>query len=175
MNTEDRGSLNTVSGASVALYVIVTIAAVFFLSLGTVIVVEKPGQWQLLAVSAAVTAVLYVCLRVMRLEVAADGITYRSIFGTQFAGFSEIERAYYKADTYDPQKPVSRVRLFLQTRAGNTARLNLRVFPIEAAAICLLALEDHDIEVEKSSFLAARRFDDQIGRHIAEMQGIRNR
>ena len=79
--------------AGAHLFAVVGVFTALFAALGVLLAVQK-GNWTFLVVVVVVTAVLFLLLQVLRLEVAPTGFRYRNLSGSRDVAFGDIGRAY---------------------------------------------------------------------------------
>ncbi len=143
------------------LLVVVGIFASLLAALGVFIALKK-GDWTFLGIIIAVAAVLFLyLLQVPRLEVGPAGFKYRNLSGSREVAFADIGRAYFEVvrAQYAPQG----VAVFwVERRDGGLVKVNLRTFPVEAAAVLFTALESHGIQIEVPDAWATRRMAEQV-------------
>ena len=142
------------------LLVVVGIFASLLAALGVFIALKK-GDWTFLGVVVGVAAVLFLLLQVPRLEVGPAGFKYRNLSGSREVAFADIIRAYFVVvrAQYAPQG----VAVFwVERRDGGRVKVNLRTFPVEAAAVLFTALESHGIQIEVPDAWATRRMAEQV-------------
>jgi len=142
------------------LLIIVGAFASFFAALGIVIGVRR-GDWTFLALVAGVAAALFLLLHVLRLEVRPDGFKYRNLSGSRQLLFRDVRRAYIEVVRADVAPQGAGV-FWVERRDGRRVKVNLRTFPIQAAASLFTALESHGIPIEVPDLWAARRLADQV-------------
>ena len=146
---------------------VVGIFMALFAALALVIAV-KQGDWTTLAVVASVAAGLFLLLQVLRLEVGPDGFKYRNLSGSREVAFADVGRAYVDVVRADIA-PQGVARFWVERVDGRRVKVNLRTFPIEAAAVLFTALEAHGIDIEVPDGWAARRMVEQIRAAQAKM------
>ena len=149
-----------VYGVGIHLLVVVGIFASALAALGVFIALKK-GDWTFLGVVVAVAAVVFLLLQVPRLEVGPAGFKYRNLSGSREVAFADIGRAYFEVvrAQYAPQG----VAVFwVERRDGGRVKVNLRTFPVEAAAVLFTALESPGIQIEVPDAWATRRMAEQV-------------
>ncbi len=149
-----------VYGVGIHLLVVVGILASVLAAFGVLIGLKK-GDWTSLGVVVAVAAVLFLLLQVPRLEVGPAGLKYRNLSGSREVAFADIGRAYLAVvrTQYAPQG----VAVFwIERRDGGRVKVNLRTFPVEAAAVLFTALESHGLQIEVPEAWATRRMAEQV-------------
>jgi hypothetical protein len=140
------------------LYAVIGVFVSLFSALGALIVVKR-GDWTFLAV--VVAAALFLLLQVLRLQVGFDGFKYRNLSGSREVAFAEVGRAYMDV-VRSQHSPQGVARFWIERRDGRRVKVNLRTFPVQAAASLFTALEAHDIQIEVPDEWAARRMVEQI-------------
>jgi len=143
--------------------------ASLFAALGIAIAVKK-GDWMFLMVDIGVVAVLFLLLQVLRLEVRSDGFKYRNLSGSREVLFAEVSRAYIEV-VRASRAPQGVGVFWVERRDRGRVKVNLRTFPIQAAAALFTALEMHGIQIEVPDEWAARRIADQVRAEQAKMRG----
>jgi hypothetical protein len=146
--------------AGIQLFAVVGVLASLLAALGVFIVVKK-GDWTFLAVVVGVTAVLFLLLRVLRLEVGPAGFKYRNLSGSREVGFADVGRAYFEV-VRAGNAPQGVAAFWVERRDGERVKVNLRTFPVEAAAVLFTALEAHGIQVEVPDAWATRQMAEQV-------------
>ena len=139
---------------------VVGVFASFFAALGVLGAVKK-GDWTFLAVVVGGFGVLFLLLQVLRLEVGPDGFKYRNLSGSREVAFAQVARAYITV-VRAGKAPQGAAVFWVERRDGRRVKVNLRTFPIRAAAALFTALESHGIPIEVSDEWAARRMADQV-------------
>jgi hypothetical protein len=145
---------------SVGVLIIAGIFASVFLALGIIIAITR-GDWTVLAVIGAATAIFYALLHYLRLEVRPGGFTYRNLSMNRSIEFAEVEKAYFETMVADVA-PQGVATFWVQLRRGRPIKINLRTFPLRAAASLLTALELQGIPIEVPESWAAQRMARQI-------------
>jgi hypothetical protein len=153
--------------AGLHLFVIVGIFAAFFIALGVVIAVKR-SDGTFLAVAGGGTAVLFLLLCWLRLEIRPDGFTYRNLSMNRAVAFADVERAYFETLTADVA-PQGVATFWVGLRDGKAIKVNLRTFPIRAAALLFTALERHGIPIDVPNTWAAQRMARQIREEQARL------
>lgn len=142
----------------------------FFLLLGVVATYENRGSWPVLAIAGGVTVLMLASLAYARLAVSADGIRHRSLRGTRTFQFTEIKRAYVET-AVNRSAPQGVATFWIQPKSGKPLNISLRIFPIEAVAALLAALEQHGVPLEVPDSWVAHR----MAREIRGLGGPRPR
>jgi hypothetical protein len=142
------------------LYVVIGFFASIFIVGGFVIGFRR-GDWSFLAQMAGATAVLFLLLRVLRLEIRTDGFKYRNLTGSRKVEFADVSRAYLNVVRAEAV-PQGVAVFWVERKDGSKVKINLRTFPVEAAAILVTALESHGIHVEVPDASAAQQFEKQV-------------
>src|SRR5712692_2856545 len=137
-----------VYGVGIHLLVVVGILASALAALGVFIALKK-GDWTFLGVVVAVAAVVFLLLQVPRLEVGPAGFKYRNLTGSWEVAF------------------------WVERRDGGRVKVNLRTFPVEAAAVLFTALESHGIQIEVPDAWATRRMAEQVRAAQAKLRRLR--
>jgi hypothetical protein len=139
--------------------VAIGIFAGLFATLG-IIIGLKQSDWTFLEVVVGSALALFLLLQVLRLEIGPDGFRYRNLSGTRVVDFTEVSRAYIDVirSEYAPQGVA---RFWVERRDRGRIKINLRTFPVQAAADLFTALEMHGIHIEVPDEWAARRMVDQ--------------
>ena len=153
----------------VHLLVVVGVFASFFVALGIAMVVKRE-DWTPLMLVVGATVVLILLLRVLRLEVRSDGFKYRNLSGSREVLFAAVVRAYIEV-VRAGSAPQGAGVFWVERRDGGRVKVNLRTFPIQAAAILFTGLESHGIQIEVPDEWAARRLVDQVRAEQAKMRG----
>lgn len=151
------------------LYIVIGILSILFVGLGVAIGVSR-GNWTFLAVAAAAATVLFLLLQVLRLEVGPAGFKYRNLSGSREVAYADVSRAYFEVVRAEGA-PRPAVAFWVDRRVGGRVKVNLRTFPIRAAAALFTALETHGISVEVPDEPEAHRVNDQIKAARAEQPG----
>ena len=156
-------------GAGGNLYAVVGVFAALFAALGIAVVVTR-GEWTVLAIAIGVAAMCYLLLQVLRLEIGPSGFRYRNLSGSREVPFSDVSRAYFEVVRAEGSpRPVA--AFWVDRRAGERVKVNLRTFPVRAAAVLFSALEAHGVTIEVPDEPAARRVADQVRAAQAKMPG----
>jgi hypothetical protein len=157
---EESSTSPLIFRAGVHLYAVIGVFVLLFAALGAFIVVKR-GDWTYLAVVVGAAAVLFLLLQLLRLEVGSDGFKYRNLSGSREIAFTEVRRAYIDVvrSEYAPQ---GAARFWIERRDGGRVKVNLRTFPVRAAAILFTALEAHATQIEVPEEWAARRMVQQV-------------
>jgi hypothetical protein len=142
------------------LCVVVGLAAALFIGLG-VSVWLKNGDRAILGIAVGVFGALAVVLATLRLDVTRDGCTARSLFGATTVRFADLARAYFEVTRHE-SAPQGAASFWVQPRSGAAHKVNLRVYPIEAAALLFRALDAHGVAIDVPDAWAARRMNDQV-------------
>ncbi len=119
------------------------------------------GRWTPFAVLAALTALWYLLLAYLRLEIRLDGFSYRNLSGNLFVPFADVEKGYFQT-VHGGYAPQGVAFFWVQPRGGKPFKVNLRTFPIRAAAVLFAALDRHGIPIDVPDTWSARRMADQI-------------
>jgi hypothetical protein len=146
--------------ASIHLLIILGIFALIFLAFGIVIGVNN-GNWTVTVVIVLVFAVLHLLLQVLRLEISATGFRYRNLRGSHEIMFKNVARAYIEV-IRAKNVPQGAAVFWVEPQNGRKLKINLRTFPIQAAADLFTALELHGIKVDVPDAWAARRMAEQV-------------
>jgi hypothetical protein len=158
--SEDHSTDKRVYRVGTHLLVVVGVFALFFTTLGILIVVKK-GDWNFLAIIVGGFAVFFLLLQVLRLEIGSDGFKYRNLSGSRTVLFADVRRAYIEVERAN-KAPQGVAVFWVERRDERRVKVNLRTFPMQAAADLFTALETHDIQIEVPDEWAARRTVDQI-------------
>jgi hypothetical protein len=119
------------------------------------------GNWTPFAVLAGVTAVWFLLLAYLRLEIRPDGFSYRNLSVNRALPFAAVERAFFLT-IRSSRTPQGVAAFWVQPRDGKPFKINLRTFPIRAAAVLFAAFDRHGIPVEVPDTWSARRMAAQI-------------
>jgi hypothetical protein len=156
----EQETASRVYRVGIHLLVVVGIFAGLFAALGVFLAVKK-GNWTVLAIVVAFAAVLFLLLQLQRLEIGGTSFKYRNLSGSREVTFADVGRAYFEV-VRAKNAPQGVARFWIERRDGSRVKINLRVFPVEAAAVLFTALESHDVEIEVPDAWAARRAADQV-------------
>lgn len=151
--------------AGTHLYVVVGGFATLFAAV-SIFAAIKQGDWTLPAAVVGGTAVAFGALQVLRLEVGPDGFKYRNLSGSRGVEFAEVSRAYFEIVTANG---VSVAAFWVDRSSGKRVKVNLRTFPIRAAAVLFPALEARGIAIEVPDHRGTRRARDQVRAAQAEL------
>jgi hypothetical protein len=146
--------------ALVRLYVFVTALTLFFLTL-TVLTAIKKGDWWPVVYPPLFASPLYALLMWLRLDVDADGFSYRGPLGTRRVVYTDVTRAYFET-IRSGNAPQGVTHFYVQLRSGENVSIKLRCFPIRAAAWILTALERHQVPIDVPETWSARNMHGQI-------------
>jgi hypothetical protein len=150
-----------VARATAGAYGAAGLFAAFFLLLGGVATYENRGSWPVLAIAGGVTIVMLANLAYLRLAVGPDGIGYRILRTHRKLKFSDIKRAYLETSV-NRFAPHGVVSFWIQPNEGKLLNINLRIFPVEAVAALLAALEQHGVPFEVPATWAGQRMAREI-------------
>ena len=156
-------------GAGGNLYAVVGFFAAIFAALGVAILVTR-GDWTVLVIAVGVFAALALLLQVLRLEVGPAGFRYRNLSGSRQVAFADLTRAYFEV-VHAEQSPRPVAAFWVDRRAGKRVKVNLRTFPVRAAAVLFSALEAHGVAIEVPDEPSARRVADQVRAAQAKLPG----
>ena len=151
------------------LLAVVGFFALLFGALGVSVVVKR-GDWTVLLIALGAAAVLLLLLQVLRLEVGPGGFRYRNLSGSREVAFADVGRAYFEV-VRATNAPQGVAAFWVERRGGGRVKVNLRTFPVRAAATLFTALEAHGIAVEVPDDRAARRMADQVRAEQVKMRG----
>jgi hypothetical protein len=146
--------------AGLHLFILVGLLCALFLGLG-VAVGARRGDWTFLAVVGAGALAVFLLPLALRLEVRPDAFAYRNLSGSRTVPFGEVERAYFETVRADAA-PQGVAAFWVQLRGGKALKVNLRTFPVRAAALLFAALERHGVPIEVPDSGAAKRMYRQI-------------
>jgi hypothetical protein len=155
--------------AGIHLFAVVGVFTSLFAVLGLFIAVKK-GDWTFLAVVVGVAAVLFLLLQVLRLEVGPSGFRYRNLSGSREVAFADVGRAYFEV-VRAKNAPQGVAAFWVERRDGERVKVNLRTFPVEAAAVLFTALEAYGIQIEVPDAWATRRMAEQVRAAQAKLRG----
>lgn len=147
-------------GAGGHLLIVVGLASAFFCGL-FLLVFLKTGQWMPLTLACAGSLVGFLLLRTLRLELSPSWFKYRNLSGAHTVVYSQIADAYFDV-VRRSQAPQGVSRFWIALRQGQHVKVNLRTFPVEAAARLFTAIEAQGVEVRVPDEWAARRVADQV-------------
>lgn len=102
---------------------------------------------------------MFSILAYLRLEIWESEFTYRNLRGTRSVEFGEIEKAGVETVTGEGG---SVAVFWVELRNLGKMKINLRTFPIRAAAQLFIALESHAIPINVPDGWAAQRMAGQI-------------
>ncbi|MCE9530463.1 MAG: hypothetical protein K8T89_04930 [Planctomycetes bacterium] len=142
------------------LLVVVGIFAALFAGLGAFIAVKK-GDWSYFGIIVAAAAFFFILLQVLRLEIGPKGFKYRNLSGSREVAFADVGRAYIEV-LRAKNAPQGAAGFWVEQRDGSRVKVNLRTFPIEAAAVLFTALESHGVQIEVPDLWAARQMAEQV-------------
>ena len=144
----------------VHLLIVLGIAATILVAIGIVILV-KSGEWKFLACVAGGTALAFLLVQILRLEIGPSSFKYRNLSGVREVTFADVGRAYF--EVIETSKAPQGVAVFyVDRRKGGRVKINLRTFSVAAAADLFTALESHGIQIEVPDRWASRRMADEI-------------
>jgi hypothetical protein len=166
---ENTSEQQVVFRAGRHLYVIVGIFASLFIALGVLIVLTK-GDWTFAAVAGGGTLVLFSLLSYLKLEIREDGFTYRNLSTNRSVEFADIETAYVETIRADVA-PQGVAAFWVRLKDEKAMKINLRTFPIRAAALLFTALERQGIPIDVPDTWAAQRMARQIREEQAKLRG----
>jgi hypothetical protein len=146
--------------AGTHLYFIIGIFASLFLALGVLIAI-KTNEWAFLAVVGGGTAVLYALVSYLKLVIRENGFTYRNLSMNRSVEFAEIIKACFET-VHARAAPQGAAAFWVHLGDGTAMKINLRMFPIRAAAVLFSTLERHGISIEVPDTWAAQRMAGQI-------------
>jgi hypothetical protein len=153
----------------VHLFAVVGVFAFLFVVLGVFLVLKK-GDWTFLAVVVGVAVVLFLLLQVPQLEVGRDTFKYRNLSGSREVAFTDVARAHIQV-VRATKAPQGVAAFWVERHDGGRVKVNLRTFPIQAAAALFTELERHDIQIDVPDEWAARRMADQVRAAQAKLRG----
>lgn len=157
---DDARNVTFTYRAGVHLYVLIGIPATILFAIAVAAGV-RTGDWKMAAVVVATVAVWFALLAILKLEIRTDGFRYRNLTGVRSIQFADIEYAYFVTlrSSHTPQGVAS---FWVRSRSGAATKVNLRTFPIRAAAVLFAALDAHQIPIQVPDTWAARRMAKQI-------------
>ena len=121
----------------------------------------NPVEWHAVVGICSVAIVWFVFLRRLRLEIGPDGVRCRGVIFNRTLQFAEISKAYFKTE-YGGYAPQGVSFFWLQPSEGKPMKVNLRYFPIDAAALLFTALERRNIAIEVPNTWSAKRMVAQV-------------
>lgn len=142
-------------------YVIVGVFVGLFAALGILIMIKEPTEGMFFAIDCTVGVVLFAGMSRLRLEIRHDGIHFRNLTSNRFLSYTDIAGAYLKVVT-TRKAPQGVAAFWLRTKDGRRTKINLRSFPIQAAALLFTELERRDIPIDIPDHWTARRMVSQI-------------
>ena len=145
-------------GAGIHLYLVAGGFAAFFVAL-SVFVAVKRGDWTVPAAVVGGAVVLLALPQVLRLEVGPDKFKYRNLSGSREVEFADVRRAYFEVIE---RNGVAAAAFWVDRSSGERVKVNLRTFPVRAAAALFSALDARGVAVEVPDDPAARRVSDQV-------------
>jgi len=145
---------------SISLYIMATVFVVLFLGLA-VFVSFKRNDWTAAAVVLGIAVPLYLLLGYLRFEIDADGFRYRGPLTRRRIEFTDVARGYFET-VRARNSPQGAAFFYVALRNGHEFKVNLRVFPIRAAAWLFTALDLHEVPIDAPETWSARRMNDQI-------------
>lgn len=140
----------------IVLGVFLTVFAGFGVTIGL-----KNGDWTFLAVIVGLASAVFFLVQILRLEIGPAGFQYRNLSGSRDICFTEIRRAYLEI-TRTRHALHGVATFWVEQNDGMRVKVNLRTFPLEAAAVLFTALEAHGIQIEVPDEWAARRMAEQV-------------
>jgi hypothetical protein len=140
-------------------YVLVAIVGTFFTGLGIFVGLNK-GDWAIAAFGVAAAAVLLGLILYLRLEVRADGFTYRTLIINCDVAYSQVLRGHFVTEFHDGIE--TGARFALELHDGSMFRPRLRSFPIQATALLFDRLEQAGVPVRDPDSGSAKRLCDKI-------------
>lgn len=149
-------------------YAVVGVFSTFFVVLGG-LVAFKTGDQALLLMSVGAFLALLLLLRILKLEIGEKEIFYRNLSGSHRIGFETIVRAYVDV-LQTGHTPQGAPRFWIETSEGTHVKVNLRTFPIRAAALLFTLLQSHDIRIDVVNQWSAQRFVKQIREAQSKLQ-----
>jgi hypothetical protein len=152
--------------AGLHLYVLVGLLVSLFIGLGIAVAIRRE-DWTFLAVAGGGAVVLFLLLLVLRLEVRHEEFAYRNLSGSRTVPFTDIERAYFETVHADAA-PQGVAVFWVEVRGGKRVKVNLRTFPIRAAALLFATLERHGVPIQVPDTWAAKRMNRQVREEMAK-------
>ena len=140
--------------------VVVGVAASLFSTLGVLLWLKKGNHGFLLGVLASTAALLFV-LSTLRLEISPNLLKRRSIFGSDLVQFKDVAGAYISVE-HSPKAPQRVASFWIQPRKGPPLKINLRSYPVQAAAMLFSILEAQGVDIDVPDAWSARRMEQQI-------------
>jgi hypothetical protein len=147
-------------GVGMNLLVVVTLFALFLGGLGLAVGLKR-GDWTIFAIVVVVIVMMAVMLSVLRLEFSRSGFFYRNISGSTSVAWSNVTGATVQV-VHHGKSPRGVAVFWITLRSGPPLKVNLRTFPVEAAAILFSSIEAQGIAIEVPNDTAARRMVDQV-------------
>lgn len=155
--------------AGTHLYVLLGVFFSFFLALGVALFIKR-GDWSFIAISVGGALLSFALLRILLLEISRSWFKYRNLTGTRTVMFGHVADAYIEVTRYT-KAPQGIASFWIQLRNGDRFRINLRTFPVEAAAVLFSRLNEHGVVVTVPDKWAARRMAEQIYVAQAKLAG----
>ncbi|UYC17991.1 hypothetical protein NRY95_08575 [Xanthomonas campestris pv. phormiicola] len=121
---------------------------------------EKGNHGFLLGVLASSAGLLFV-LSTIRLEISRNLLKRRSLFGVDIIQFKDVVSAYISVE-YSSKAPQGSASFWIQPRNAAPLKINLRLYPVQAAAMLFFILEAQGIDIDVPDTWSARRMQQQI-------------
>lgn len=155
--------------AGAHLLVVVGLLSAFFCGLG-LLIFRNSGDGTFLAFSGIGTIVLFALLRILRLEIGKTWFKYQNLGGSRTVLLNHVTGACVEVGRHS--KALHGVAgFYLELRNGQRQKINLRTFPVEAAAVLFSTLDAHGVDVTASEEWAARRMMEQVRAAQARLAG----
>ena len=161
MGTGPAAEASAAFRADRRLYVVIGLFTSFFAVLFLFVTIKRPERWPILAGVCGATVALFLCPSRLRLEITPDTFHYRNLSTSRTEKFSDIDRAYFQT-IHSTHTPGGVAAFWIRPKQGKPVKVNLRTFPIEAAAVLFAALDEHGIPIDVPDTWAARRMARQI-------------
>jgi CDP-diglyceride synthetase len=142
------------------LWSVVAIFGIVFLGFGAWIAATR-SDWSFVVIVAGALAAIFLLLTYLKLEIQDTGFHYRNLTTNRFVPFADIEIAYFETIRASAA-PQGVATFWVRLRDGKALKINLRTFPIRAAAVLFKAFERHGIEIVVPETWSARRMAAQI-------------
>ena len=119
------------------------------------------GEWTGFSITSAIALSFLAALWRARLQVEPPSIVYQTLFSRREIAYADIADAFFET-VRSGFAPQGAAKFFLRLKNGKTLGINLRLFPIETAALLFQHLEARHIPLAAPATWAARRMHDQI-------------
>jgi hypothetical protein len=141
----------------VGVHIQIVVGAFFawFVVLAVFIAVKK-GDWNFFTAIIVIALAFRILLQILRLEIGPLGFKYRNLSGSREVAFAEVARAYFKV-VHSDYAPQGAAAFWVERSNGSPVKVNLRIFPTEAAAVLFTALVEHGIRIEVPEVWSAQR------------------